>query len=157
HLDHAAPFRSVVVPTEAEIADKLLEARQTPEILVLVLLGEFDKVYRLGIAAHDRIGGGLEHRGLACEAEHCAVGQLASNWPELDDVPRGIHRRDEAAEVTGADRAAAEQRRELELDAGRERERALGAHKDVREVEIVAPGHQRIEIVAADPTLHLGK
>ncbi len=61
----------------------------------------------------------------------------------------------EAAEMAGADRAPAEQRRELQLDLGGEGERALGADQDMREVDVVAAGHQRIEIVAADPALHL--
>ena len=50
---------------------------------------------------------------------------------------------------------AADERRELELDPGREGERAFGADQDMREIEVVAAGRQRVEIVAADPALHL--
>ena len=155
HLDHSAPFCAGLVPGEAEIAHQLVEPAEPAHVLVLVVLGELDEQDRLGIAAHDRIDGGLEHRDLAREAQHGAVDQLDRDRPELDDVLRGIHRRHEAAEMAGADRAPAEQRRKLELDLGGERERALGADQDMREVEIVAAGHQRVEIVAADPALHL--
>ena len=155
HLDHAAPFCAGLVPGQAEIADQLVEPPEAAHVLVLVVLGELDEQDRLGIAAHDRVDGGLEHRDLAREAQHGAVDQLDRDRPELDDVLRGIHRRQEAAEMAGADGAPAEQRRKLELDPGGECERALGADQDMREVEIVAAGHQRVEIVAADPALHL--
>ena len=41
---------------------------------------------------------------------------------------------------------------QLDLNRGREGERALRAHEDMREVDVVAPRHQRVEVVAADPT-----
>ena len=41
--------------------------------------------------------------------------------------------------------------RQLDLDGGGERERALRADENMREVDVVAPRHQCIEIVAADP------
>ena len=49
-----------------------------------------------------------------------------------------VHRLVEAAEVAGADRAPAEQRRELQFDRGGEGERALRADQDVREIDVVA-------------------
>ena len=61
------------------------------------------------------------------------------------------------AEVTGADRAPAEHRRQLQLDRGGERERAFGADQDVREIDVVSSRHQRVDVVAADAALHLGK
>ena len=67
-------------------------------------------------------------------------------------MPGGFHRLAEAAEMTGADRAAPEQRPQFELDAGRERERAFGADQEMRKVRRI--GEQRIEVVAADPSLH---
>ena len=157
NVDHPAPARRALVPADAEIVHQLLEPHQAAQVLVLILLGELDKQDRLRIAAHDRVDGGLEHRDLAGEAQHGAVDQLDRDRPELDDVLRRIHRRHEAAEMAGADRATPEQRRKLELDPGGERERALGADQDMREVEIVAAGDERVEIVTADPALHLGK
>ena len=151
---HAAPVLSQPRP-RSPISS--LEPHQAAQVLVLVLLGELDEQDRLGIAAHDRVDRGLEHRDLAREPQHGAIDQLDRDRPELDDVLRGVHRLGEAAEMAGADRAPAEQRRELELDPGGEGERALGADENMREIEIVAAGHQRVEIVAADPALHLGK
>ena len=149
---HCAPVLSQARP-RSPISS--LEPQQAAEVLVLVVLGELDEQDRLGIAAHDRVDRRLEHGDVAREAQHGAVDQLDRDRPELDDVLRGVHRRCEAAEMAGADRAPAEQRRELQLDLGGERERALGADQDMREIEIVAAGHQRVEIVAADPALHL--
>ena len=77
--------------------------------------------------------------------------------PSLTMCCAAVHRLVEAAEVAGADRAPAEQRRQLQLDRGRERQRALRADQDMREVDVVAAGHQRVDVVAADPALHLGK
>ena len=57
----------------------------------------------------------------------------------------------------GADRAAAEQRRQFQFDAGGKAERALRADQHMRQIDVVLAGHQRVEIVAADAALHLGK
>ena len=157
HLDHPAPFCAAVGPSEAEIADHLVEPPQAAHVLALVVLGELHEQDRGGIAAHDRVDRGLEHRDLAGEPQHGAIDELDRDRPERDDVLRGLHRLGEAAEMAGADRAPAKQGRKLELDPGGERERALGADENVREIEVVAAGHQRVEIVAADPALHLGE
>ena len=110
------PHAPVLSQRQAEIAHQLVEPHEPAHVLVLVVLGELDEQDRLGIAAHDRVDGGLEHRDVAREPEHGAIDQLDRDRPELDDVLRRLHRRDEAAEVAGADGAPAEQRRELELD-----------------------------------------
>ena len=59
--------------------------------------------------------------------------------------------------MNGADRAAAEQRRQFQFDAGGKAERAFGADQHMREIDVVLAGHQRIEIIAADAALHLGE
>src|SRR5712691_7342998 len=53
--------------------------------------------------------------------------------------------------------AAAKQRRELQFDARGKCERAFAANQYMREVDIVFPRHQRVEIVAADAPLNFGK
>ena len=68
-----------------------------------------------------------------------------------------IHRLVEAAEMTGADRAAAEQRRKLQFDARGKGERALAADQHMRKIDVVLARHQRVEIVAADAALNFGK
>ncbi len=47
-------------------------------------------------------------------------------------------------------------RLQLEMDAGRERERSLGADEQVRQVRVSAVD-QGVDVVAADPALQLGK
>ncbi len=154
HLDHAAPARADVAPGVAEIAHHLVEPQKPAEILLLVVLAELHEQDRLRIAAHDRVDGRLEHRDVARQPEHGAVDRLHRDRPELDDVLGRLHRALEGREVAGADRAAAHERRELQFDAGRKAERALGADQDMREVDGVPTGRQRVEIVAADPALH---
>ena len=144
-------------PGEAEIADQLMQPREAPRVLVPFGFGEFDQQERGGLAAHEGFQRRAEHRDVAGERDHGRVHQLDRNGRELDDVLRRRHRLVEAAEMHGADRAAAEQRRQLQLDRGRERQRAFRADQDVREVDVVPPRHQRIDVVAADPALHLGK
>ena len=68
-----------------------------------------------------------------------------------------IHRVKKAAEMAGADGAAAEHRPQLQLDAGRKTERALRSDQDLREVARRRIGCERIQIVAADTPLHLWK
>ncbi len=70
---------------------------------------------------------------------------------------RGLHGFVEAAEVAGADRAAAKQWRKFQLDLGRERERSFRADEKMRKIDIVPTGDERVEIVAADAALHFRK
>ena len=110
-----------------------------------------------GVAAHEFVERRLEHRDLARQADHRAVDQLDGNRLEPHDVLRRIHRLVETAEMAGADRAAAEQRRKLQFDARGKGERAFAADQHMREVDVVLARHQRIEIVAADAALHFWK
>ena len=153
HLDHATPFRSRLVPAEAKVAHELMQPQQTAEALAIILLRELDEQDGFGIAVHDRVGRGLKHRDLARQCEHGAVHELDRNRAELHDVLGRIHRLREIAEMAGADCAAAEQRRKLQLDPRGESQSAFRADEDMREIEIVAAGNERIEIVAADPAL----
>ena len=59
--------------------------------------------------------------------------------------------------MAGADRAPAEQRPQLELDAGREAEGPLRPDENLREIVHRRVGRERIQIVAADAALHFGK
>ena len=151
---HLAPL---VVPGDAEIAEQLAEPLQAAQIFVPILLGEFDEQNRLRIAAQKCLDRRLEHGDVGRQPQHGAVDQLDRDRPERDDVLRRLHRFVKAAEVAGAHRAAAEQRRELQLDLGRERQRAFGADEEMRQIDVVAARHQRIEIVAADAALHFWK
>ena len=155
HLDHAAPFGAALVPAEAEIADQVLELAQPAQVFLVIVLAELDQQDGGGRAAHEFFQRRPEHRDLARQLDHGAVDQLDRDRPKPHDVLGGIHRLVEAAEVDGADRAAAEQRRQLQFDAGREAERAFGADQHMREVDVVLARHQRVEIVAADAALHL--
>ena len=157
HLHHAAPFGAGVLPGESEIAHQLAEPLEAPRILARLAFGELDEQDGLGILAHHRVDGRLEHGDLARQAQHGAVDQLDRDRAELDDVLGHVHRLVEAAEVAGADRARADQRRELELDRRREGERAFRSDQDMRQIEIVAARHQGVEIIAADPPLDLGE
>ncbi len=129
--------------------------RPAAEVLVVVLLGELDEQDGLRIAAHHRVGRRLEHGDVARQAEHGAVDQFDRDRPELDQVLGRVHGLEEAAEVAGADRAAAEQRRKLQLDLGREAERAFRADEQVREIDVVAARDEGVDVVAADPALDL--
>ena len=157
HVDHAAPIVAGMLPVEAEIADQFMQTREAPHVLLPFGLRELDQQQRCRFAAHERLQRGAEHRDLARKRNHGRVDQLDRDGCQLDDVLRRRHRLVEAAEVNGTDRAASEHRRELQFDRGGECQRALRAHQDVREVDVVASRHQRIDVVAADAALNLGK
>src|SRR4029077_647320 len=61
----------------------------------------------------------------------------------------------EAAEMAGADGAAVKKRRKLQFNAGRKCERAFRADQEMRQIDVVAPGNDGVEIVTADAALHL--
>ena len=145
-------------PRQAEIAHQLAEPLQAAQVLVLVVLGELDEQDRLGIAAHERVdASGGTSRSRARARAWCGRPARPRSARACTMCCAASIAVVEAAEMAGADRAPAEQRRKLQLDLGGEAERALGADQNMREIEIVAAGHQRIEIVAADPALHLRK
>ena len=54
-------------------------------------------------------------------------------------------------------RAAAKQRRKFQFDLRRKGERAFGADEEMRQIDVVPAGDERIEIVAADAALHFRK
>src|SRR5580704_11448283 len=63
----------------------------------------------------------------------------------------------EAAEMTSTDRTAAKLRRQLQLDLGRECERAFRTDQKMREIDVVAARDQSIEVITADPALQFRK
>ncbi len=155
HLDHAAPFVAALVPAKAEIADHVLELAQPAQVFLVIVLAEFDQQDGFGRPAHEFFQRRPEDRNLARQLDHGAVDQFDRDRQQMHDVLGGIHRFAEAAEMAGADRAAAEQRRQFQFDAGGEAERAFRADQHVRKIDVVLAGHQRVEIVAADAALHL--
>ena len=157
HLDNAAPARAAVVPVEAEIADQRLERAQAAQIFLVIVFAEFDQQHRGRRTAHELLQRRAEDIDLAGEFDHRGVDQLNRDRLQTHNVLRAIHSFVEAAEVNRTDRAAAEQRRQLQFDAGREGERALATDQNMREVDVVLSWHQRVEIVAADAALHFRK
>ena len=157
HLDHAAPLVAALVPGKAEIADHVLELAQPAQVFLVIVLAEFDQQDRRGRPAHEFVERRPEHRDLACQLDHGAVDQFDRDRQQVNDVLGGVHGFAEAAEMAGADRAAAEQRRQFQFDARGKTERAFGADQQVGEIDVVLSRHQRVEIVAADAALHLRK
>ena len=154
-LDHAAPFALRLVPAKTEIGHQLAELLQSPEVFGLILLGEFDDQHGVGIAAHGGADDRLEHRDLAPERDHGAVDQFDRDRPQLHQMLGGIHRLVEAAEMADAQHLVADHRPQLQFDLGGEGQRAFRADQQMRQVVRRIARHQRIEIVAADPALHL--
>ena len=156
HIDDTAPFGAAVVPGNTEIADQRVERRETARVFVVVF-GEFNEKNRLGVTAQERRDGRLVHRDVAGQTQHGAVDQFDGDRLEFDDVLRRGHGLLETPEMAGADGAPSQDRRKLQLDPARKRERAFGADQQMGEIDVVAAGHERIEIVTADPALHLRK
>ena len=68
-----------------------------------------------------------------------------------------VHRLIEAAEMADAEHLVSDERPQLQLDPGGEGQRAFGADKEMGEIVGGVARRQRVEIVAADAALHLGK
>ena len=157
HLDDAAPFGAAFVPGETEIADQLAEPFQAAQVLVPIVLGEFDEQDRFRIAAQEGIDGRLDIamsrakpsmvRSISSTAigpslTMCCAASIAS-W-KLPKWQAPTARRPSSGD-------------ELQFDPGRERERAFRADQQMREIDVVAAGDQRVEIIAADAALHFRK
>ena len=157
HLDDAAPVRPALVPAEAEVTHQSFEPLQARKVLLPVVLGEFHEQHRVRRAAHELLERRTEQLDLACEPDHGAIDKLDRDRPELHDVLGRIHGFVEAAEMADAHGAPGQHRPELEFDPGRECQRAFGTDEQMREIDLVLARHQRVEIIAADPALHLRK
>ncbi len=99
-------LRARLVEAIAEIAHQFGKLLQPAQILVLIVLAEFDQQDRIRLAAHETLQRRTEHRDLAGQLDHGAVDQFDRDRLQPDDVLGRIHRIVEAAEMAGADRAA---------------------------------------------------
>ena len=158
HLDHAAPCRAGLVPAEAEIAHQLARAASggagsRP--------GPPRRTRRAGSPpGSPRTNASIVGRNIAMSRASPSMVRSTSSTaigPSLTMCCAASIALWKLPKWQAPTARRPEQRRELQLDLGGERERALGADQNVREIEIVAAGHQRVEIVAADPALHFGK
>ena len=141
----------------AEVAHQLLEPLQAAQVLGLVGFRELHQQQRIGLAAHVRLHDRAEHGDVARELDQRAVHHLDGDGPQLDDVLRRLHRLAEGGEVADAERLVLGDRRELQLDAARDRERALRPAQQRGEVDGALRRHERIDEIAADAPRHLGK
>ena len=139
----------------AEVAHQLVEPLEAAQVLGLVVFGELHEQQRVGLAAHVGLHHRAEHGDVAGELDQRAVDHLDGDGTELDDVLRRLHRLAEGGEVADAERLVLRQRRQLQLDAARDRQRALRAAQQGGEVDRLAAGHERIDQIAADAARHL--
>ena len=157
HFDHATRFRPALVPAKTEIADKLPQPQQTPKVLAGVLFRELDKQDGWGspCTTASMVGWNIA----ISRANPSMVRSMSSTaiGPSFTICCATSMASEEIAEMTGTDRAASKHRRKLQLDARGESERAFRTHQDMRQIEVVATGDERVEIIAADAALDLGK
>ena len=142
HLDHAVGM--------AEIAHQLVEAIEAAQVLGLVVFGELDQQQRIGLAAHVGLHHRAEHGDVAGQLDQRAIHHLDRHGPELDDVLGRLHGLAEGGEVADAERLVLGQRRQLDLDAPRDGQRAFRAAQQGGEVDGLVGGHERVDQVAAD-------
>ena len=126
---------------------------RSPLERVEVLAGELDEQQAVRLAPRDVGERAPEERDVGAEHQHVVVDELDRDRPERHDMPRRLHRGAEGREVAHAHDAMRRQGRELQRHLGRERERAFRADEEMGEVR--HRREQRVEIVAADPALHL--
>ena len=154
HIDHAAPFALWLIPAETEIAHQVGELLELCEVGGLIGLRKFDDQQRFRLTLHHGFDSRPEHRDVAAKRDHGAVDQLHRDGLQLHQMLRGVHCFIEAAEVADAENFRTDQRPQLQLDAGGKGERPFGADQQMRHV-VDGLRCQRIEVVAADPALHM--
>ena len=156
HFDDAAPFGVAVGPGQTEVAKEFAEPLEPAQIFVPVVFGKLDEQNGFRIAAQKGVDNRPEHGDVAGEASMVrSINRRRS--VRAPRYARRLHRLVEAAEMAGAERAAAELRRKFQFDFSGKRQRAFGADEEMRQIDVVSPRHQCIEIVAADAALHFRK
>ncbi len=107
---------ALAVPAEAERAHEVVQAAQPAGVLRLVL-GELHQQQGLGRALDEALQRRAEQRDLAGQRQHGGVDEFDGDGLQRHQVLGGVHGLEERAEMADAERAAAKQRPELQVDA----------------------------------------
>ena len=153
----AASATFTTLPGVAEVAHQLVQPVEAAQVLGLVVLGELHQQQRVRRPAHVALHHRAEHGDVAGELDQRAIHHLDRHGAQLDDVLRRLHGLAEGSEVADAQRLVLRQRRQLQLQAARDGERALRAAQQRGEVDGLGPRHQRVDQIAADAAGHLGE
>jgi hypothetical protein len=127
----------------------------------IVAFGKFNDEQGLRIAPQKRGERRFEDRNFGREPDHGSIHEFDRDGFQSDDMLRRVHRLEERTEVADADGPAPEQRRKLQFDRRRKRQRSLRTHQKMREIDAAvglrAWRRQGVEIVSADASLDGGK
>jgi hypothetical protein len=139
----------------ADVAHQLVEPVEVLDQRVAVFIAavELDEQQAFGLAQQHALDRRAVDVDAAAEVDHGAVDELDGLGIERHEVERRLHRGAEARELADADDLPRLDRRELQQQPLGDRQRALGADEQAREV-VAARGlrvrRQRVDVVAAD-------
>ena len=120
---------------QAVVAHQLDELRELRHCLVARVADELDQQDRVGRADQRRVDRRAERGIGAREVDHRAIDQLDCRGRKRDDRLGALHRAIERGEIDDAERAMLRQRRKIQRQRTRPRERAFAADQQVREVD----------------------
>ncbi len=138
---------------EAAFTHQFDQLFQAADLFVAVFAGKLHQQDRCGFALHALIDDGPERGIAARQFDHRVVDQLDRRGLQLDDVLRRLHRLVKRREMADAQSLVFRQRRQPQLDAAREGQRALGADQQMRHVHTGWQHH--VEVVTADSAQYL--
>ena len=146
---------------KTQVRDHSHEVLELAPRCARLLAHELHEQDRLRLADERRVDDRPEGGVAAREVDHGAI-ELHRGGPEGHDVARVFHRAIKRPEVHHAKRSVRRQRRDLERQAARPRERAFAAHEKMRVINAfvarIGPLALRIEhvdVVAADAAQHV--
>ena len=119
-------------PEFAHQFDKLFEFGH---LLGLIFAGEFNQQNRCRLAFDTTVDDRTEGRIVTRQPDHGVVDQFNRRRIEFDDVLRRFHRAVKSREVANAQRLVPRQRRQIQMDTFRIRQRTLGTHQQMGHVE----------------------
>ena len=144
----------------AQITHHLRQALKLRALLGFVLAGEFHQQNGLRFALEKACHDGRERGVAARQINHGAVNQFDCGRIQGDDMPGQIHGLIKAGEMHHTKDLVSGNRRELQRDALRERQRAFRTDQQVREIVLQrlrrAAGLNHVQVVTLNAAQNLG-
>ena len=144
----------------AQITHHLRQARKIGALRGFVFTGEFHQQNSLRFAPEKASHDGRERGVAARQVDHGAVNQFDCGGIERNDMPGQIHGLMKTGEMHHTEHLVRGQRRELQSDAFRERQRAFRTDQQVREIVLQrlrrAAGLNHVQVVTLNAAQDLG-
>jgi hypothetical protein len=136
---------------KAEVGHQFTQLRELLQLRLALVAGKLDQQQRIWLAAHETIDGLAKQRNLARQIDHGAIDQFDRGRVEPDDMLGRVHRLVKAREMANAQHLVPRDLLQLQLQAGKKRQRAFRTDQQARDVGLVGL-RDLVDVVTADAT-----